>query len=81
MTDTGLWTAVTVDDNGITRGTYNFTVAVQGAVSIPPSEQTPDPNASTTNNRDVVLSLALAVPIIVAIVGLVLYRNRRAQHP
>ena len=79
---TVLWTAVTADDNGVTRGTYTFTVGAPvpaGSVAA----ETPAPSATggstsgTSGGNDLIIALVLAVVIIGGVAGFVLYRNRR----
>jgi methionine-rich copper-binding protein CopC len=82
-----LWTAVTADDLGVTRGTYKFTVAaaVPSTTAVPtnapsnaPSPQpSAAPGTATGSNNDLLIALVLAAVIIATVVGFVLYRNRR----
>lgn len=86
-----LWTAVTADDNGITRGTYTFTVEADFTPSgTPPRETnapepttaqaTPAPSATdsqtTGSGNDLLLPLAVVVVVVIAIAGYFIYRNR-----
>jgi methionine-rich copper-binding protein CopC len=43
-----LWTTVTADDNGVERGTYNFTVAAAAATPAPTTAPTTAASASAT---------------------------------
>lgn len=80
---TVLWTAVTADDKGVTRGTYTFNVGGQATVEPAlPTTLAPTPAASSSTNpttgggSDLLIPLAAVVVIVVAIAGYLLYRNR-----
>jgi methionine-rich copper-binding protein CopC len=78
------WTAVTADDNGVTRGVYQFAVAAAsatGQVIAPPATSGPAPSGTTGqptgNANDYLLPLAAVIVIVAAIAGYFIYRNRR----
>lgn len=75
---TVLWTAVTADDAGLTRGTFTFNVAASASASAAPVA-TPAPSAGndSSTSSGALVAVAVAVVISVAVLAFVLYRNRR----
>jgi methionine-rich copper-binding protein CopC len=69
------WTTVTPDDNGVERGTFNFTVASGSATPTPTAAPT---TGGGSSGNDVVLALVLAAIAIGAVVLFVVFsRGRR----
>lgn len=75
---TALWTAVTADDAGLTRGTFHFNVSAGSSSSLAPVA-TPPPLASadSSTSTGALVAVAVAVVISIAVLAIVLYRNRR----
>jgi methionine-rich copper-binding protein CopC len=78
---TVLWTAVTADDNGVTRGTYHFNVGGSSTVGTPAPAPSAAPGQNTGSGADLLLPLAAVIVIVVVIAGYLLYRNRRPGQP
>jgi methionine-rich copper-binding protein CopC len=76
-TYTVLWTSITADDNGLTRGTYHFTVGTTaGAAPTPsPTSVAAQPSNDSTN-PGVIVAVVVAVVISVAVLAFVLRRRR-----
>jgi len=76
---TALWTAVTADDNGLTRGTFTFNVSSNATASVAPA--TPAPSAaagdSTGSGSDLLIPIVVVVVLVAGIAAYFIYRNRR----
>jgi methionine-rich copper-binding protein CopC len=68
------WTTVTLDDNGVERGTFTFNVGSGSTTPVPP--QSPAGGAAASSN-DVLIAVGLAAVLIVAVVAFVFVRGRR----
>jgi methionine-rich copper-binding protein CopC len=80
-----LWTAVTADDQGVTRGTFHFSVGAPPSAGATTAAPTPaasaTPGSNTGRGNDLLLPLGAVVVIVVVIAGYLLYRNRRPGQP
>lgn len=77
---TALWTAVTADDNGLTRGTFTFNVSATASGSASPVA-TPAPSAANggagDSGTDLLIPIVVVVVLVAGIAAYFVYRNRR----
>lgn len=72
---TALWTAITADDNGLTRGTFTFNVGT--ASSSPAATPAPSAGNDSSSSAGALVAVGVAVVISISVLAFVLYRNRR----
>ncbi|MEP7361186.1 MAG: copper resistance CopC family protein [Chloroflexota bacterium] len=68
------WTTVTVDDNGVERGTFTFNV---GSTVSTPAPTAPPAGGAPGSGNDVLIAVGLAAALIVVVGAFVVMRGRR----